>query len=83
MENKQTDQISQPADNKSKLLICGERENPEKFPGLPLPYEPNTPTLPDANPDITKPGPGRNEPEKNDPTRIVQPPAKQPEKLIK
>ena len=79
MKKKHNDQSSQQPDGKSKRPAKTERENPQKLPGIPPPNQPNTPTLPDANPDITKPGPGRNEPEKNDPTRIVQPNPAQPE----
>jgi len=48
------------------------RENPQPPRGIP-PHKPLTPAMPDENPDSTKPRPGGNEPEKNDPTRIVEP----------
>ncbi|MCX6232407.1 MAG: hypothetical protein NTZ33_12795 [Bacteroidetes bacterium] len=39
----------------------------------------NTPLRPDENPDATRIRPGVIEPEKNDPTRIIEPPNQQPE----
>ena len=48
------------------------RESPQRNPGIP-PYKPLTPAMPDENPDSTRPRPGGNEPEKNDPTRIEEP----------
>ena len=39
----------------------------------PVRPEKDIPVKPDKNPDPTKPRPGGNEPEKNDPTRIEQP----------
>ena len=40
--------------------------------------KPNTPAMPDENPDATRIRPGVIEPERNDPTRIVKPPTEQP-----
>ena len=39
----------------------------------PVKPEKDIPLKPDKNPDPTRPKPGGNEPEKNDPTRIEQP----------
>lgn len=39
----------------------------------PVRPEKDIPVKPDKNPDPTKPRPGGNEPEKNDPTRIEEP----------
>ena len=51
--------------------------------GIKLHYpEKDIPAKPDVNPDPTKPKPGGNEPEKNDPTRIQEPPQPaQPERI--
>lgn len=46
--------------------------NPDKN-DPPVKPEKDIPVKPDKNPDPTKPRPGGNEPEKNDPTRIEQP----------
>jgi hypothetical protein len=46
-----------------------------------LPNKPNVPSKPDENPDPTKPKPGGNEPEKNDPTRIEQPQKTDPTRI--
>ena len=56
-----------------KLSSGNERENPKPGSPIPIPNKPNTPAKPDKNPDPTKPRPGGNEPEKNDPTRIDEP----------
>lgn len=45
----------------------------EKEQNSPLHPEKDIPVKPDKNPDPTKPKPGGNEPEKNDPTRIKEP----------
>ena len=37
------------------------------------PNTPSIPTIPEKNPDPTKPSPGGNEPQKVDPTRIEEP----------
>jgi hypothetical protein len=39
----------------------------------PVKPEKDIPSKPDPNPDPTKPKPGGNEPDKNDPTRIEEP----------
>ena len=41
----------------------------------------NIPAKPDRNPDPTRPRPGGNEPEKNDPTRIDDPPPTDPTRI--
>ena len=43
--------------------------------------EKNIPAQPDKNPDPTMPRPGGNEPEKNDPTRIEDPPEAEPARI--
>jgi hypothetical protein len=68
--------------NKVSKLLASQKliaENPQKLPGIPLPNQLNTPAQPDENHDPTKPGPGGNEPEKNDPTHFIEPLPDQPE----
>jgi hypothetical protein len=60
------DRPNQPSLGKDKEVILG-------HPGNPVPKKPTTPVVPDKNPDPTFPGPGGNEPAKNDPTRIEDP----------
>lgn len=56
--------------------------NITKQPGeLPNQPDKNVPLKPDINPDPTKPKPGGNEPEKNDPTRIVEPQKTDPTRI--
>ena len=43
--------------------------------------EKDIPVKPDTNPDPTKPKPGGNEPEKNDPTRITEVPKTDPTRI--
>lgn len=50
-----------------------EFENYESKKTFPVKPEKEIPLKPDKNPDPTRPRPGGNEPEKNDPTRIEQP----------
>lgn len=47
------------------------------------PIEPqkDVPAKPDKNPDPTRPKPGGNEPEKNDPTRIEEPGKNDPTRI--
>jgi hypothetical protein len=74
MEHKNNNQPGLQLGNKSnKFPAEKKRENPKKLPGNPLPNKLNTPAIPDENPDITRPRPGGNEPEKSDPTRIPKP----------
>jgi hypothetical protein len=47
----------------------------------PVKPEKEIPAKPDTNPDPTKPKPGGNEPEKNDPTRIMEPPRTDPTRI--
>lgn len=49
----------------------------------PVKPEKDIPVKPDKNPDPTKPRPGGNEPEKNDPTRIEQPGKSDPTRIDK
>lgn len=49
----------------------------------PVKPEKDIPVKPDKNPDPTKPKPGGNEPEKNDPTRIEQPEKSDPTRIGK
>jgi len=79
MEKKQNYLLNAHPGNILKLLSMGERENPQKLPGTPLPNHPVNPVHPDGNPDYTNPGQGRNEPEKNDPTRVIEPNPAKPE----
>ena len=64
----------------SKLLASQKQpaENPQKLPCIPLSNQLNTPAKPDENHNPTKPGPGGNEPEKNDPTHFIEPLPAQP-----
>ena len=64
VENHNNDHGSQQSDSKSNQPSAGKkRENPQINPG----------NQPDTDNDPTKPRPGGNEPEKNDPTRIKEP----------
>jgi hypothetical protein len=75
MEIEQNDRIREQTNKKSDQPEKPEREYPQKQPGiLPLPNKQNIPAKPDNNPDPTRLIPGVNEPEKNDPTRIDEPP---------
>lgn len=47
----------------------------------PIRPEKDIPVKPDKNPDPTKPRPGGNEPEKNDPTRIEEPEKHDPTRI--
>ena len=47
----------------------------------PVKPEKDIPVKPDINPDPTKPKPGGNEPEKNDPTRITEQPKTDPTRI--
>jgi hypothetical protein len=47
----------------------------------PVKPEKEIPGKPDPNPDPTKPKPGGNEPEKNDPTRIEEPQKTDPTRI--
>jgi hypothetical protein len=47
----------------------------------PVKPEKDIPVKPDVNPDPTRPKPGGNEPEKNDPTRIEQPSKTDPTRI--
>ena len=51
------------------------KNNAQKNQGNDPPNKPDKhiPVKPDKNPDPTKPRPGGNEPDKNDPTRIEEP----------
>jgi hypothetical protein len=76
MEKNQNNQHCQQSDRKSNQPSSGkEREDPHKKPGISLPNNPpkNIPEEPDTDNDPTRPEPGVNEPEKNDPTRIDEP----------
>jgi len=50
-----------------KTYVFREKQKPPVIP------EKDIPARPDKNPDPTRPRPGGNEPEKNDPTRIDEP----------
>ena len=60
----------------SKALIIGSKINNnspmKKEQNNPVNLEKDIPVKPDKNHDPTKPKPGGNEPEKNDPTRIEE-----------
>lgn len=45
------------------------------------PNKPKTPVTPDKNPDPTRRAPGRNEPERIDPTRIDEPDTTDPTRI--
>jgi hypothetical protein len=47
----------------------------------PMKPEKDIPVKPDINPDPTKPRPGGNEPNKNDPTRIEEPSKTDPTRI--
>ena len=49
----------------------------------PVKPEKDIPVKPDKDPDPTKPKPGGNEPEKNDPTRIEEPQKTDPTRIGK
>ena len=69
-------QRNQQSESKSKQPLTGkEREEPTKRPRIPRPDKPATPPAkPDPKPEPTIPAPGVQEPIKNDPTRIDEPP---------
>jgi hypothetical protein len=53
----------------------------QKNMGPPVKPDKNIPVKPDHDPDPTKPKPGGNEPEKNDPTRIEEPQKNDPTRI--
>ena len=72
MKKNQNDQHSQQSDSKSNQPSAGKkRENPQIYPG----------NQPDTDNDPTKPKPGGNEPEKNDPTKIKEPSKTDPTRI--
>lgn len=73
--NKKEQRSRQPAGIKSPPSAEEERKDTPKRPRIPVPDSPVNPVKPDENPYPTRPEPGINEPDKNDPTRIDEPPA--------
>lgn len=61
--------------NNSNITNTNGQQNP------PVKPEKDIPVKPDVNPDPTKPKPGGNEPEKNDPTRIEEPSKTDPTRI--
>ncbi|OFX20926.1 MAG: hypothetical protein A2033_19640 [Bacteroidetes bacterium GWA2_31_9] len=75
MKKNKIDHSTQQTDSKSnKITTEKKRKKPQKEPAKPHPKQPTEPTSPDENHDPTRPLPGGNEPEKIDPTRIVESP---------
>ena len=75
MNKRQKDQRNNQLDIVTNLSSVGnEREDPQTNPDLPFPAKPSIPAEPDENPDPPNPEPGIEEPEKDDPTRIDEPP---------
>lgn len=76
MEKDKKDQHNQQSDGKSNQPLTGNaRKNPAKRPRIPRPDKPTTPPeKPVQDPEPIRPVPGISEPEKNDPTRIDDPP---------
>jgi len=75
MNKKQNDQRNNQSDIVTNLSLAGnEREDPQTNPDYPFPTKPAIPAEPDKNPDPPSPEPGIKEPEKDDPTRIDDPP---------
>lgn len=71
--------------NRSKAIRFMKTRNnqkPEKD-SPPVKPEKDIPVKPDKNPDPTKPKPGGNEPNKNDPTRIEEPEKSDPTRIGK
>lgn len=74
MDKNQNDQCSQQSDKANQPSVGKEGENPQINPEHPFPNVPITPAKPDEDPNPTRPEPDVNEPEKNDPTHIEEPP---------
>jgi len=75
MHENQKDKDNQQFGSKSNQYLTGEkRGNPSKRPRIPVPNKPILPIKPEKAPDPFPHEPGVNEPEKNDPTRIDNPP---------
>lgn len=76
MDKNKNNLRKQQSERNSKQPLTGEkRENPAKRPRIPHPDKPATPPAePVRDPEPITPVPGVNEPGKNDPTRIDEPP---------
>jgi len=76
MKKDKKDQRNQQSESNSDQPLTGKkRENPTKRPRIPRPDKPATPPeKPVQDPEPIRPVPGVSEPEKNDPTRIDDPP---------
>ena len=75
MDTNQKHLFRQQSDNETNQFFARKQiEDSQNKPDTLIPDEPTVPEQPDENPNTTSPEPGLDEPEKDDPTRIDEPP---------